>query len=161
MENRIRPSPVTNFFSHALSLEDQRSQIGLERHIQRHGHSMSCAGTLTSLGDGPTHDHPMGNLTHSIPPHLENFWPFPTSFPLFFSAANIQPNLHNSLGAYCSLRSSTNKSRVSKTLPSKQSQDPSTNGCLLPECSAGGKGSVGPWHICQFDQVWFSYSLLL
>ena len=74
--DRIGPSHVANFSSHALSLEDQRSQMDWGRHLQGLGHSLNCAGTPPSAGDGPRHGCPMGNLTLPTSPNLGNSDPF-------------------------------------------------------------------------------------
>ena len=52
-EQENRPSHVTSSSSHALSLEDQRSQMGSERRLQRPGCSVDCARHLLPQDMGP------------------------------------------------------------------------------------------------------------
>lgn len=126
-ENRKRPSPIASFSSCALSPENQRFPDGL-------GEILTEAWPQHDLC---RHTYPPRRWAHTWSPNGKSD-PFHSSpprkllalsymFPLIFAATNIQPNLHNSLRAYCSLRSGANEGRVSKTLPSNESQDPFTD----------------------------------
>lgn len=125
-------------------LEDQRSQMGWGRHLQRLGHSMNCAATLATPADGPWHGYPVGNLTLSTPSNLGNSDPFPHPSPDLVLLLTFNPIFTTHWELTVPLGVALMRAGCQRHyLPASHR----TVTDVYSPCS--GEGNAGPWQICQ------------